>query len=348
MRKRGGRVWSAATVWPTRCPPGPYPCQSWVYAHFRSFVQYMDTAKKSSRLYFQVVFATVVWGGAYPFTKQLVAELSPTSIIVFRALVGSLGLVLFSGSKLKASDFRFPCLWKLLVMSILGVSAQQYIQAYALKYTASSHAGWLMASTPILVAGLMAAAGEKISPLKIAAFLLGFAGTLLVVFSKSGAGAFALPSTWGDLLFLTSCLAWAFYVLCTRRWLASWPQTKVTTLTMLVALATVMPGWLLSGGPAEFSALSSRAWFSLGYLSVLSSALAYLFWNNSVEGLGAIKSSYFIYLEPFATLLSAYLLISEKAAAPAFGGGILILAGVYLVGHREKGPKQFKGASANA
>jgi len=308
----------------------------------------MDTAKKCNWLYVQVVFATAVWGAAYPFTKQLVTELSPVSIITFRALVGSLGLLLFSGSRLKASDFHFSFLWKLLVMSILGVSAQQYIQAYALKYTASSHAGWLMASTPILVAGLMAAAGERIGALKITAFLLGFAGTLLVVFSRSGAGAFSLPSTRGDLVFLTSCLAWAFYVLLTRKWFTSWPQTKVTTLTMLVALATVLPAWFASGGPSEFFALSARAWASLAYLSVLSSALAYLFWNNSVEGLGPIKSSYFIYLEPFATLLSAYLLLGEKATAAAAGGGILILAGVYLVGLKERTLKTLTGAANHA
>lgn len=306
------------------------------------------SSKSNTRLYFQVVFATVVWGAAYPFTKQLVTELSPVSIITFRALVGSLGLLLFSGSKLKTSDFRFSFLWKLLVMSVLGVSAQQFIQAYALKYTASSHAGWLMACTPIIVAGLMAAAGEKIGPLKIAAFLLGLAGTLLVVFSRSGSGAFALPSTLGDLLFLTSCLAWAFYVLFTKKWLNAWPQTKVTTLTMLVALVTVLPCWFLRGGPSEFAALSPRAWSSLAYLSLLSSALAYLFWNNSVEGLGPVKSSYFIYIEPFSTLACAYFLLGENATAAAFAGGLLILAGVYLVGKKETPRETLKGASTHA
>ena len=34
----------------------------------------------------------------------------------------------------------------------------------------------------------------------------------------------------------------------------------------------------------------------------------------------------------FATLLSAYLLLGEAIAPPAFAGGALILAGVYFVG----------------
>ena len=294
------------------------------------------TAPKAHRraawLFFQVTFAATVWGGAYPFTKRLVAELSPLSIVTFRALIGVLALIFLTGSRLKAADFKPEVLRKLLVLSIMGVSTQQYLQAYALKYTPASHAGWLIAATPIMVAGLMAALGERIGPFKIAAFIAGFAGTLLVVFSKSGAGAFALPSTHGDLIFLVTCASWAVYVILTKKWLTAWPQAKVTTLTMLVALFTLLPFWLAAGGPAEFARVSPRGWACLAYLSLLSSALAYLFWNNAVEGLGAVKTSYFIYLEPFSTLLSAYLLLGERAAAAAFAGGLLILAGVYLLG----------------
>ena len=286
----------------------------------------------SSWLYFQVVFATAVWGSAYPFTKQLVTEISPLSIITVRALIGALLLVFLSGSRLKAADFRPSFLWKLFIMSLLGVSAQQYVQAYALKYTQASHAGLLIASTPILIAGLMAALGEKLGPFKIAAFLLGFIGTVLVMFSKNGSVALSLPSTRGDIVFVSSCFAWAFYVILTKKWLTFWPQAKVTTVTMLVALLSVLPFWLAAGGPAELARLSARGWAGLGYLSVFSSAFAYLFWNNSVEGLGPVKSSYFIYLEPFTTLLSAYLLLGESIAPAAFAGGLLILAGVYFVG----------------
>lgn len=307
----------------------------------------MNPDKKTNWLYFQVVFAAAVWGAAYPFTKRLVAEISPLSIVSFRALTGTLLLIILSGSRFELKDFRPAVLWKLLVMSALGISSQQYMQAYALKYTQASHAGWLIAATPIIVAGLMAALGERIGALKITAFLLGFAGTILVVFAKAGAGALSLPSTRGDLILLVTCLTWALYVLCAKRWLTSWPSAKVTTATMLVALVSVLPGWFAAGGPAEFAHVSRAGWVSLGYLGILSSALGYLFWNNAVDGLGAVKSSYFIYLEPFSTLFSAYLLLGEKAAAPAVAGGLLIMAGVYLVNVKE-GRGALKGVSINA
>ena len=292
----------------------------------------MDVPSKTNNwLYFQVVFSTAVWGGAYPFTKYLVTEISPVTIVAFRALVGSLLLVLLTGSRLEASDFRPGNIWKIFVMSVLGVSAMQFVQARALTYTSANHAGWLIASTPILVAAAMTLLGERLGVPKIIAFTLGFLGTLVVIFSRASGPAASLPSAHADLIFTGTCVAWAAYVVLTRKWLTFWRQTKVTTLTMLTALATMLPIWYFSGKSGELADLTAKGWLSLGYLSVLSSALAYWFWNNSVEGLGATRSSYFIYIEPFSTLLSAYVLLGEPLSPAAFAGGLLIMAGVYFV-----------------
>ncbi|MCM2267282.1 MAG: DMT family transporter [Elusimicrobiales bacterium] len=306
-----------------------------------------DSEHSSAALYFRAAAATAVWGASYPFTKQLMTEVAPLTIVVSRAAIGIALLVLFGGARLAFKDFRGVTLWRLFVLSVLGVSAQQYIQAYALKSTLASNAGWLICTIPIMVAGLAAALGERLGFFKLAAFALGTAGTLLVVFGRSGAGAFVLPSTKGDLIFLVSCVDWTFYVLFAQRWLKDWPQAKVTAATMLVALASVLPAWLLGGGPADFAAVSSRGWAGLAYLGVLSSAVGYLFWNSAVEGLGGVKASYFIYLQPFSAMLASYLLLGEKAAIPAFFGGLLILAGVYLVGLKD-GRRKFPEVPANA
>jgi drug/metabolite transporter (DMT)-like permease len=298
-------------------------------------------------LYFQAAASCMIWGAAYPFIKQLLSELSPLSIVTFRAVAGGLLLVLFGGARLSARDLTGGGWWRLLGLAFFGVLTQQYLQAWALKYTLASHAGWLIALTPIAVAALMALLGERVGPLKALAFALGFAGTLLVVFSQSGLDAFSLPSTKGDFIFLTTCAGWAFYVLCSKKWLTHWPQAKITAATMLASAAVLLPFWLAAGGPDEFRALSPLAWGGLAYLSVLATAVGYLFWNHAVEGLGGVKASYFIYLEPFSALLLAYFLLGERAAPAAAAGGLLIMAGVYLVGLKE-GRRGLKGASINA
>ncbi|MDT8287554.1 MAG: DMT family transporter [Elusimicrobiales bacterium] len=294
-------------------------------------------------LYFQVSFATIVWGASYPLTKHLLTQVSPISVVFLRALIGALVLLLITRSRFTADDFRFPNLWRLAVLSVVGVSLQHYLQGYALTYTTAGNAGWLIGTAPIMVALLMITMGEVLSAAKALAFTLGFAGTMIVIFSKGGAGGvFALPSTTGDFIFLTSCVCWAFYVLFTKRWLTGWTQAKVTTATMVAALFSILPVWAAAGGPAEMARLDARGVYYALFLGVVASGFSYYFWNNSVEGLGAVKSSYFIYLEPFATLVSAYYFIGERVTWGAIPGGVAILAGVYFINAKDQSLSRFR------
>lgn len=300
-------------------------------------------------LYFQVSFATIVWGAAYPLTKHLLTQVSPMSVVFLRALIGALVLVLMTGSRFTAADFRFPNLWRLLVLSAVGVTLQHYLQGYALMHTTAGNAGWLIATAPIMVALLMITVGEVLTASKSLAFSLGFAGTMIVIFAKGGAGGvFALPSTAGDFIFLASCVSWAFYVLFTKRWLTGWTQAKVTTATMVVALFSALPVWLAAGGPAEMARLDATGAAYALFLGVVASGFCYYFWNNAVEGIGAVKSSYFIYLEPFATLASAYYFIGERVTWAAVPGGLAILAGVYFINAGDRSLDRFRAALSSA
>lgn len=288
----------------------------------------LNMKAKVKYLYFQALFATSIWGAAYPFTKFAISEISPLTLVFIRAFVASSFLFFISR---KTLSFDFSSLWKIVIMSILGVSLQQYAQASALKYTLASNAGWLIALTPIMVVFLQVIQGEKISFLKVSGFLLGFIGTLLVIFGQKGISYISFVSTKGDIIFLFTCFAWALYVILTKKWFEKEKQLNITTITMIVALISISPFFIAEKGWNEIPNLSMKGWICVAYLSFLSSCIAYLFWNNSVEGLGPTKTSYFIYDEPFAAMISSYFLLEEKINMTSFIGGIVILMGVYFV-----------------
>lgn len=283
-------------------------------------------------IYFQVFFAVFVWGSSFVFTKILVHEISPLSIVTFRALIGIVTLIFLTKSDIKPADLKFGNIYKIFILAVLGVGLQQYIQAYSLIYTEANHAGWLIATTPIIVAVLSVIFGERIGLSKTIAFALGFIGTILVVFSKSSLiNLSLLPSTKGDLIFLISALTWAWYVIGVNRWFKKSKQTKITTITMLVAMLSLLPIWLVSGRFYEIYNISMKGFFCLAYLGILSSGFGYMFWNNGVEKLGPVKTSYFLYLEPFATLITSYIFLGEDISLTVISGGILILFGVYII-----------------
>ncbi len=291
-------------------------------------------SERKSFYYFEVIFSTLVWGAAYPFTKHTVLLVPVIFLVFIRALVSSILMLVWIRPNIR-KVLKPDLLAKLFVMSVLGVSLQQYTQAYALTMTSSINAGFLIALTPIIVVLIEIILGSSITYTKIFAFLLGMIGTLIVSYAK-GSLNLSAPSTVGDLIFITSSFAWALYVVLTKRWFSNYSQLEITTYTMLISFITLIPFVVKIDFLYEFSKLDTLGWISIFYLCFFSSFLGYLFWNNAVEKLGPVVSSYFIYDEPFASILSAYFITKEKVSLFAFYGGLLIMAGVYLILNEKK------------
>jgi drug/metabolite transporter (DMT)-like permease len=281
----------------------------------------------------KVLAAVLIWGASFAFTKRVLSEVSPLSLVLARCALGSLVMLACVRRKRLFKGLGVRGWLELLAISLSGVLGQQLIQAFSLRHTSAMHAGWILSATPIVVALAMAGLfGERMGRARWSGFFLGALGTVLVVSSRQVVAGAGLVTTWrGDLLFMTSCLNWAFYVIITDRWLKSWPQQAVTTMSMVMGLAIILPICLGSGQWHELLHVSRQGWLCLGYLGVLSSGAGYLFWNAAVEEIGPSASSAFLYMEPFASLVTAKLILGEAIAPLAVLGGILILVGVYRV-----------------
>ena len=70
--------------------------------------------------------------------------------------------------------------------------------------------------------------------------------------------------------------------------------------------------------------------FNLLYLGIAASLLCYLLWNKTVEQLGALRTSNFLYLVPLTSLITASIVLHETITPGAMVGAAFILLGVYL------------------
>lgn len=97
--------------------------------------------------------------------------------------------------------------------------------------------------------------------------------------------------------------------------------------TLMLTLATLATGRLTLQG---FSALQLAQWYSLLYLGVLGSALAYIGYYDGIRRIGATRSGVFIALNPLTAVICGALLLDEALTAPMLAGGAVILLGIYL------------------
>jgi drug/metabolite transporter (DMT)-like permease len=70
--------------------------------------------------------------------------------------------------------------------------------------------------------------------------------------------------------------------------------------------------------------------FTIVYVAIFPSALAYAAWNRGVELVGTNRAAPFLHLTPLYSALLAYVLLGERLMAYHLLGFALILSGVYF------------------
>ncbi len=277
--------------------------------------------------------AVVLWGISFVATKAALREISPVTLIFTRF---GLGTALLVGILVLRGEPQAPPrgAWRTLaLLGFLGIFVHQMLQAYGLTLTSAVDAGWLIGLIPIWSAILSAIfLGERFGAAKLAGLALGFAGAVLVMTrGRIGGEVLGFPSTRGDFLILLSTVNWAVYTILGRSTLGRIGASRATAGTMLLGWLMLAPIFLLETGWREWGSLSLRGWGSVLFLGIGCSGLGYLFWYAALARLEASQVSAFLYLEPLVTLVAAMVLLSEGMRATTAVGGVLVLAGVFLV-----------------
>ena len=97
-------------------------------------------------------------------------------------------------------------------------------------------------------------------------------------------------------------------------------------------------GWffnslLLLAGPGvgELGQLRGNGWLAMGFLGVVCSGLAYIFWYDALQVIPAAELGAFLYVEPLVAVGVAAVLLGETMTVLALACGAVILLGVWLV-----------------
>jgi drug/metabolite transporter (DMT)-like permease len=261
-------------------------------------------------------------------------EIHPFTLLTLRFGIGGFLLLLVQLRKDKRFFGAFSSTdWlSIIFLAIVGISGHTLLQAYGLLYTTAINTGWIVAMIPIFIT--IAARfylGEPITPRKIGGILLGFFGIFLVisrgVFSLS---LFRVSSTFGDFLVLISALTWTAFTVGGREFLSRFSPLAAITPIMLVGCLTTFPfTWMKWEWNLLFH-LSIFTWMGILFLGIFCSGFAYLFWYAALEKKDSSVVGMYLYLEPFVTLIGAYLLLGEEIHWITLTGGGMALVGVYL------------------
>ncbi|MBA4269404.1 MAG: EamA family transporter [Methylobacterium sp.] len=273
-----------------------------------------------------LLLLATLWGGSYSFIKIGVETIPPVTLIAARTLLAGailLGVLRWRGLRLP----RDGATWRLfLVQACLNSVVPFTLIAWAERSVEAGLATILSSTSPIFVVvlGLLAGTGERLSLLKLAGIALGLAGTLLIVGTEAMAGFGADLAA--QLALVAASLCYGGAALFGRHFKGLDPIMPAAgsllcgaALLIPLSLAVDRP-WTLAPSGASIQALLA--------LSVVSTALAFVIYFRLIARLGSVATTSVAYLRVPTGVLIGMVVLGESLAPRAWAGLVLIVGGV--------------------
>ena len=280
--------------------------------------------------------AVALWGVSFVATKAALREVSPLTLIVYRFALGT--ALLFLMLKIQRTSLVPPrdALPMLALMGFLGIFVHQLLQVYGLTLTTAVRTGWLIGLIPIWSAILSAVfLHEGFGVRKVVGLLLGAVGAFFVITrGEMSLQLLALPRTLGDFLIILSTINWAIYTIVSAKTLKRLGSLRTTAATMFIGWIMLVPLFFAGARLHEYSRLTPAGLGYIIFLGVGCSGAGYLLWCAALERLEASRVAAFLYLEPLVTLAVAVPVLGEPVGWLTIAGGLLVLAGVFMVQRR--------------
>lgn len=273
------------------------------------------------------LLGVIIFSGSLPATRIAVQDIDPFFLTFSRAsIAGALALMLICGFREKRPSLSH--IVSLIVVSLGVVVGFPLLTAMALQHVTSAHSIVFLGLLPLATAlfGVIRG-GER--P-RLAFWIFSIIGSLLVVgFALSQNVAVSLT---GDMLMLAAVvvcgLGYAEGAKLSRQ-LGGW---QVISWSLIMSLPFMLAASFVTL-PESVSQISTSAWLALGYVSLFSMLIGFIFWYKGLASGGIAAVGQLQLLQPFFGLgLSASLL--NEAVSPLM---IAITLGVILcvVGSRK-------------
>ncbi|MET3892836.1 drug/metabolite transporter (DMT)-like permease [Bosea sp. OAE506] len=273
-----------------------------------------------------LLLLATLWGGSYSFIKVGVETIPPVTLIAARTLLAGailLGVIRWRGLRLP----RDRATWRLfLVQACLNSVLPFTLIAWAERSVEAGLATILSSTSPIFVVvlGLLAGTGERLSPIKLVGIASGLAGTLLIVGSEAMAGFGADLAA--QLALVAASLCYGGAALFGRHFKGLDPIMPAAgslicgaALLIPLSLAVDRP-WTLAPSLASIQALLA--------LSVVSTALAFVIYFRLIARLGSVATTSVAYLRVPTGVVIGMVFLGESLASTAWAGLVLIVGGV--------------------
>lgn len=281
--------------------------------------------------YLLLALASLFWSGNHIIGRAAANDVPPFGIATLRWALPALFLYPFARQHLVRDWPLIKKQWGILVLlSLTGGSLFSAFQYLGLRYTTALNVSVLNSFGPALIAAVAALLfRDRLLPVQMVGIATSFLGVLIIITKLDVEVAANLQLNVGDLLILFNMVLWGIYSAYLRlmpriHWLSF---TCVLGAVAALGSAPIMVWEYCVGWRFQPTALTA---FTIVYVAIFPSALAYAAWNRGVEVIGGNRAAPFLHLVPLYSALLAYVFLGERLMTYHLLGFALILCGLYF------------------
>ena len=267
-----------------------------------------------------------VWGSAFMFIKIATPELGPIALVNIRLAVAGLIFIPFLLQQKYLKHFRSN-LKNILVLSVINTALPFSLFAYA-SLESSSNMLSILNGTTAIMAVVISTIWLKIrlNFFQIMGVFIGLFG--IVVLANPDNVYISMKAT-------IICLSAAFCYALSANYIQKFAY-KTNTI-VLIGWSLVMASVLLLpitffNLPSQFP--SNNVIFSILWLGVISTGVAFLGYVRLIEKVGAVKTATVAYFIPVFGVIWGYVFLGEPITLQILIGMILILIGIVFTNKR--------------
>jgi len=263
-----------------------------------------------------------------PFTRIAVQEMTPFYVSFGRGIIagvcGALLLLLTKSPLPTRSQFK-----KLLITALGVVYGFPIFTSLAMKTLPSAHSGIVLGILPLAMSAIGAIRFRE-RP-SFAYWVTAVCGTLLVlVYSMVDGGGLALGDIWLLLAIVTAAIGYSEG----GKLAEEMGAIKVISWAMAMTLPINIPATYIFANTA-LTDLSTNVFISFLYIGLFSAFIGFFFWYRGIALGGVARVGQVQLLQPFLTLIGAYLLLGEPITLLNMVFAIAVLV-VVLIGRKTK------------
>ena len=267
-----------------------------------------------------------VWGSAFMFIKIATPELGPIALVNIRLAVAGLIFIPFLLQQKYLKHFRSN-LKNILVLSVINTALPFSLFAYA-SLESSSNMLSILNGTTAIMAVVISTIWLKIrlNFFQIMGVFIGLFG--IVVLANPDNVYISMKAT-------IFCLSAAFCYALSANYIQKFAYKTNTIVligwSLVIASVLLLPITFFNL-PSQFP--SNNVIFSILWLGVISTGVAFLGYVRLIEKVGAVKTATVAYFIPVFGVIWGYVFLGETITSQILIGMILILIGIVFTNKR--------------